>query len=198
MSKSKGSSWAAGRHQARALAMQMLFEADFGGAPVEQIPPRRLSEPPGDPEAPEPVEQPVPREVAEYAETLFREVWERRQEYDLLIAQLAPTWPIRQMARVDRNILRIALHEMMHVPEVPTRAAINEAVELAKEYGSEASRRFINGVLGTVAAEFVRSGEASAAPGEAPAPPVPTEGERTGDEPPIEGGGDGGAQGAPV
>lgn len=138
--------WAEGRHAARALALGVLFEMEFQRTEAEPaaILARRVAE------------EPAPEPVVAYAEGLARGAWAHRREYDALIARLAPTWPIEQMARVDRNILRLALYEMFETPEVPVRAAINEAVELAKQYGSEASRRFINGVLGTVAAEYVQ------------------------------------------
>jgi N utilization substance protein B len=153
------SPWAAQRHQARVRALEALFEADFGARSIDEIMDRRL------------VEEPVPPRVAAYAEELVRGAWERRGEYDEMIARLAPTWPIEQMARIDRNILRLAMYEMLHSPQVPMRAAINEAVELAKEFGSEASRRFINGVLGSVAAahgENVRMDAADGQEGEEP------------------------------
>lgn len=155
MSADRKGSWAALRHQARALAMQMLFEADFVDNPAHEILIRRLSE------------GPVPDEVAVYARELFRGAWQRRVELDDIIARTAPSWPLDQMARVDRNILRLALYEMLESSEVPLRAVINEAVELAKEYGSDASSRFVNGVLGTVAAGGMDPPEAPAvAPGE--------------------------------
>ncbi len=129
------------RHLARALAMQALFEADFSRRPPEDVLRRRLEE------------EEFPEVAAEYAGKLVAGAWEHREEYDVLIARAAPTWPLEQMARVDHNILRVALFEMLHGREVPIKAAINEAVELAKEYGSDASRRFVNGVLGTIASE---------------------------------------------
>ena len=144
------------RRQARSLAMQVLFESGFRaaageegagdsgageGASIEEILARRLAE------------DDVPADVGLYAETLLRGVWGRREQFDKLIAAAAPTWPINQMPRVDHNILWLALFELLHNEEVPIRTAINEAVELAKEFGSESSSRFINGVLGTVAAQ---------------------------------------------
>ncbi len=140
IASNSSSSWASQRHQARELALQVLFEADFSGKAVDAILERRIAEEPRTPP------------VASYARELAFGVRERQAEYDETIARLAPTWPLEQMARIDRNILRLAMYEMLHSPQVPMRAAINEAVELAKQFGSEASRRFINGVLGTVAA----------------------------------------------
>jgi transcription antitermination protein NusB len=73
-------------------------------------------------------------------------------EIDPLIAEAAPTWPLAQMAKIDKSILRLAVYEVLHETDVPYKAAINEAVEIAKVYGSDSSSRFVNGVLGTIAA----------------------------------------------
>ena len=75
---------------------------------------------------------------------------ERRAQIDGVIAAHAPTWPVEQLPAVDRNILRIAIFEILFNNETPPKVAINEAVELAKRYGSETSSRFVNGVLGGV------------------------------------------------
>ena len=74
----------------------------------------------------------------------------RSQALDQVIQQFAPAWPVAQLAPVDRNILRIALLELLHNPDTPDKTAINEAVELAKVFGSDNSRKFVNGVLGSV------------------------------------------------
>ncbi len=73
---------------------------------------------------------------------------------DMLIARYAPEWPLEQMAVIDRNILRIAIFEFIASEETPVKVAINEAVELAKTYGSDSAPRFINGVLGTLAEQI--------------------------------------------
>ena len=75
-----------------------------------------------------------------------------KDELDIFIAEHAPEWPLNQVATVDRNILRIALWEFAVNGDTPIKVAINEAVELAKSYGSDSSPRFINGVLGSLAA----------------------------------------------
>jgi N utilization substance protein B len=77
-------------------------------------------------------------------------VLENREAIDKTIGDTAPAFPIEQMAAIDRNILRLAIYEIVIDNRVPMRAAINEAVELAKEFGGENSPRFINGVLGSV------------------------------------------------
>ena len=86
-------------------------------------------------------------------------VLEKLQEIDDIISEFAPSWPMSQMAVVDRNLLRLAIYEMIMWSETPPKVAINEAVELAKVFGSENSPKFVNGVLGSVmekAAEDVR------------------------------------------
>lgn len=88
--------------------------------------------------------------AAQFAEKLVRGVLAHRAEMDQLIARFAPEWPIDQMAFIDRNVLRIAIFELAIDDTTPEKVAINEAVELAKIYGSESSARFVNGVLGTL------------------------------------------------
>ncbi|MDE2765248.1 MAG: transcription antitermination factor NusB [Chloroflexota bacterium] len=85
---------------------------------------------------------------APFAERRLEGVLSRLPEIDEAIARLAPAWPVEQLAVVDRNVLRLALYELWS-GDTPERVVINEAVELAKTYGSEASPRFINGVLGS-------------------------------------------------
>lgn len=141
MSENRNREFAAQRHKARELALQMLYEADLARKEPSEVLARglRLEE--------------APESVNDYAERLLRGAWEHRQEYDALISRAAPTWPLGQLATVDRNIMRLALYELLHEERVPVGAAINEAVELAKEYGGDASSRFINGVLGAIASE---------------------------------------------
>ena len=91
-------------------------------------------------------------ETAMFAEMLFRGVSGNRPSLDDITQRYAPAWPVDQLALVDRNILRIALFELLHNPDTPKKTAINEAVELAKTFGSESSARFVNGVLGSVMA----------------------------------------------
>jgi transcription antitermination protein NusB len=89
-------------------------------------------------------------EVASFAASLVSGVVENRQRMDEMIHQLAPAWPLDQIPAIDRNILRLAIYEVVIDNKVPMRAAINEAVELAKAYGGDNSPKFINGVLGSV------------------------------------------------
>jgi len=91
-------------------------------------------------------------EYAEMARILLSGVIERLPELDSIIERTAPLWPAQQLSAVDRNILRIAIREFLVDNLTPTGAAINEAVELAKRYGSDSSGKFINGVLGSLSA----------------------------------------------
>jgi N utilization substance protein B len=111
---------------------------------------------------------PVEQTVRSYAGDLVDGVLREREELDRIIEESAPSWPIEQMARIDKNILRLAIFEILFDNRVPLKAAINEAVELGKRFGSDSSSRFINGVLGTVAAkrETRGRGAKSRAPGE--------------------------------
>jgi transcription antitermination protein NusB len=87
----------------------------------------------------------------DFAQMLVHGVIEYQDDMDRLITRFAPEWPLDQMAVIDRNILRIAMYEFLVTDETPVKVAINEAVELAKVYGSDSAPRFINGVLGTLA-----------------------------------------------
>jgi N utilization substance protein B len=93
----------------------------------------------------------LPQPVRRYIERLITGVESDKQQIDAQIAAAAPAFPVSQLPVVDRNILRIAIYELLHERDVPLKAAINEAVELAKRFGGEKSRAFVNGVLGTIA-----------------------------------------------
>lgn len=90
-------------------------------------------------------------DVRMFAHRLVNGVLEQRTRLDALIQQYAPEWPLEQMAIIDRNILRIAIYEFALTGDTPIKVAINEAIELAKDYGSESASRFVNGVLGALA-----------------------------------------------
>jgi transcription antitermination protein NusB len=129
------------RRRARVLALQALYEADVAGHPALEVLDRLAEDGETQPEA------------AEFARELVVGVLANLPQIDQAIAQAAPNWPLTQMARVDKNVLRLAIFEVLfNNTRVPPKAAINEAVELAKTFGSDSSSRFINRVLGTVAA----------------------------------------------
>ncbi|MEZ8221080.1 NusB antitermination factor [Candidatus Fervidibacteria bacterium JGI MDM2 JNZ-1-D12] len=127
------------RRKARELALQILFQADVGNLPIEEAMETTLAE-----------ATDMDEEIRNYAAQLVRGVWGQRDKLDKQIQSVATNWTIERMAAIDRNLIRMALYEILYVPDVPYRVAINEAVELAKEYGTTESRRFVNGVLGAL------------------------------------------------
>jgi N utilization substance protein B len=95
-------------------------------------------------------DSPLPESGAEFATALVHGVLENQQVIDTIIQRIAPEWPISQMSGIDRNILRLAACEILYSDDAPPKVVINEAVELAKAFGSDSSSRFVNGVLGTL------------------------------------------------
>jgi transcription antitermination protein NusB len=127
------------RTRARALALQVLYEVDIANHSAAEVFQLRL------------VETPLPDELAEFARQIIFGILPLTHDLDALIARYAPEWPLEQIAAIDRNILRMALWEFSIFHETPVKVAINEAVELAKQYGSDSAPRFVNGVLGSLA-----------------------------------------------
>ena len=132
------------RRKARIAALKTLFEVDSVDHSPDHILERQLEE------------HFLPDDAAEFARDLARGVMENYERLDEVIRKNAPAWPLEQVAAVDRNILRLAIYEIVIDNRVPMRAAINEAIDLAKEFGGEASPKFVNGVLGSVAATGTR------------------------------------------
>lgn len=129
------------RRQARVSALQALFEIDSVNHDPERVLQRRLEE------------KSLPPSGGEFARTLVSGVFEHKAHLDDLIQENAPEWPVEQIAIIDRNILRIAIFEITIDQSTPLKVAINEAVELAKLFGSDSSPRFVNGVLGTLVSQ---------------------------------------------
>jgi len=127
------------RTRARSLALQVLYEIDLANHPPADVLKARLEE------------MPLSDDLAEFARQIIFGVLPLRHDLDELIADYAPEWPLDQIAAIDRNILRISLWEFAANRETPIKVAINEAVELAKLFGSDSAPRFINGVLGALA-----------------------------------------------
>jgi transcription antitermination protein NusB len=148
----------ASRRQARITALQTLYEIDSAQHPVEVVLLRNLDEPTSENPGATGLSDPGGRE---FARSLVYGVLEHHDKLDQLIEKSAPNWPIDQMSRIDKNILRLAIFEILFDNRVPLKAAINEAVELGKRFGSDSSSRFINGVLGTVASEHQSRGRVS-------------------------------------
>jgi len=126
------------RRKARVIALQALYELDSVAHEPSDVIGRLAGE------------MNASTAVAAFASALVDGVLAHRQQIDQMIVQLAPAWPVDQIPAIDRNVLRLAIYEVVIDNKVPMRAAINEAVELAKTYGGESSPKFINGVLGSV------------------------------------------------
>ena len=124
------------QRRGRVLALQVLYEADVTG--------HRW----GESLRTHAAAVKAPKAVAAFAEERVAGVLEAKVAIDEVIRRYAPAWPLDQVSAVDRNILRIALYELRPGSPTPPKVAINEAVELAKEFGGEGSSRFVNGVLG--------------------------------------------------
>jgi len=165
------------RRLGRALAFQALYEMDQGHHVPAQVL-ERLAEGFAEAAAP-PYPAGVLRAATHYAQELVRGMLAHRAAIDDLIQLRAPLWPLAQMSAVDRNVLRIGLYESLYgSATVPLRTAINEAVELAKLFGSETSAKFVNGVLGR-AVEASNSGEWSPTPAPQVSTSIPPVGNTT-------------------
>jgi len=135
---------ASNRHLGRIVALQTLYEFEFrtecGDVTVDvaEVLSRNLAR----------YETAI--DDTDFVDALVRGVLKEQEGLDAKIQPIAPDWPIEQIARIDRNILRVGLYELLNQSEiVPPKVAINEAVELAKAFGSDNSSKFVNGVLGT-------------------------------------------------
>lgn len=138
------------RHLARTIAMQSLYQWDFLGKPIDQV------------------SEIISFNLNEFApdfddrgfvEELVNNVIAGIEKIDVMITKYAPDWPLEQITNVDRNILRIGVYELKFVDSIPSKVAINEAIELAKTFGGESSGRFVNGVLGAIYKDMAQKGE---------------------------------------
>jgi N utilization substance protein B len=127
------------RTRARGLALQALYEIDIANHPPAEVLEQRLEE------------NQLSDDLANFVRQIIFGVLPLIHELDQIIARYAPEWPLDQVAIIDRNILRLACWELAAQGETPVKVAINEAVELAKMYGSDSAPRFVNGVLGSLA-----------------------------------------------
>ena len=130
------------RRKSRELALQILFELDTNQSDVQKA-----------------INQfwknfDYPEDLREFSERLVEGVAEHREEIDRLIGKHAKNWSLSRIDRVDRNIMRAAIFELAHCPDIPPKVAINEAIELSKKFGSEKSPSFINGILDKIAQEI--------------------------------------------
>lgn len=141
------------RRKARFIAFQSLFELDFQGFKKEKLEgdlilARNIEEFSGEPQK-------------EFIKFLFVGVIKKREVIDRMIEKAAPEWPLAQINLIDRNVLRLGIFELIFGDHktVPPKVAINEAIEIAKAFGSDSSGRFINGVLGTIFRELKKTEE---------------------------------------
>lgn len=142
----------ASRHLSRSVAMQSLYEWDFKGKKNEMLA--------------EIIEHNIKEfapgvEETEFIRDLVNGVIDKIDKIDKIIEKAAPQWPINQIAMVDRAVLRLGIYELLFGKrdEVPPKVAINEAIELAKSFGGDASGKFVNGVLGTIYREIGEPGK---------------------------------------
>jgi len=118
------------RREAREFVLCALYQREFTDAPLEEM-----------------LEDRNPGDQLDYIEALFTGVLERREEIDRLIGERTVGWRFDRLALIDRNILRVAVYELLHSEEIPPEVAIDEAVELSKRYGTDQAKTFINGIL---------------------------------------------------
>jgi N utilization substance protein B len=129
------------RHQARELALKVLFQLEGqGGSDPEEVLGYHAAE------------NGATEDIARFARELVRGVLDNQEKLDSILTEASEHWKLGQMAKVDRVILRIAIYEIAIDRKVPTKAAINESIELAKTFSGDDAARFVNGILGRVAA----------------------------------------------
>jgi transcription antitermination factor NusB len=146
-----GARWE-GRRKAREAALQMLYLAEVGGVPAGAA---AASHPHvGDAEA-----IPLDDRARAYADTLMRGAWDSRDALDGYIADAARNWRIERLAMVDRQLLRLAIHELIAFPGTPPRVVIDEAIELARMYSGDEATKFVNGVLDAVYRKLKEEGK---------------------------------------
>lgn len=142
------------RHQARIYALQALYHVDL--ATVRAQPGlHALWDTLMDGEGVDGERAPESEEI-EFAQRMVRGVEERREEIDALIEQCSTNWRLRRMPIVDRNILRLAAYELVACPDIPANVSVNEAIELAKSFGTEESRAFVNGIVDRIGRQVGR------------------------------------------
>jgi N utilization substance protein B len=126
------------RRKARIAALQALYELDCTRHKAEETSARLRAG------------ETLPQEALDFSEELVEGVLQHKSELDALIKKFAPAFPVEQMSIVDKNILRLAIFELLFSDKTPLKVAINEAIELAKDFGGDSSPRLVNGILGSV------------------------------------------------
>jgi N utilization substance protein B len=140
------------RRIARELAVQFLYQFDLGGGSLEEALPLFWQTQPD-----------VSESGRKFAEDLLRGVIERREAIDEKIAKYTENWDLPRIAAVDRNILRLAMYEMLYRDDIPPVVSINEAVDIAKKYSTRESGAFVNGILDRLKADLTRPSRTAAA-----------------------------------
>jgi N utilization substance protein B len=129
------------RRRARIAALQALYELDCTRHKAEETSARLRAG------------ETLTQEALDFSEELVKGVLQHKSEFDALIKKFAPAFPVEQMSIIDRNILRLAIFEILFGDKTPLKVAINEAIELAKDFGSDSSPRLVNGILGSITTE---------------------------------------------
>ena len=127
------------RRKARIAALQALYELDCTRHKTEETSARLRAQ------------ETLTQEAVDFSEELVEGVLQHKSELDVLIKKFAPAFPVEQMSIIDKSVLRLAIFEILFSDETPLKVAINEAIELAKDFGSDSSPRLVNGILGSIA-----------------------------------------------
>lgn len=129
------------RRKARECALQLLYQLDMSGNDLRHVFEQYW----------EHLEEPADSDTRDFGTRLVKGVLDKGSEIDEMIASYSTNWKVSRMAAVDKNILRLAIFELLHCPEIPIRVTLNEAVEIAKRFGTSESSAFVNGILDNVA-----------------------------------------------
>lgn len=145
------------RRRSREMAVQVLYQVDMAQSDLAEAV-RLFCE-----------HFKAPESIRDFAFELARGAYDHREEVDTLIKRFSENWRLERMPTVDRNILRLAIYELLYRPDIPAKVSINEAVDLGKKYGSEDSGSFINGILDRIRLYLEETGRRKAAPDNGPA-----------------------------
>lgn len=135
------------RRKARECALQLLYQLEIGSVNSE----RALNE------YWQQFEEAVDANVKDFSTNLVSGAWEKKEEIDAVIASYSTNWKINRIASVDKNILRMAIYELLYCDDIPAKVTLNEAVEIAKKFGTAESSAFVNGILDNVARDKAKS-----------------------------------------
>jgi N utilization substance protein B len=131
--------------------LQLLYQLDIGSGDLHQMIESFWSQ----------IEGPVEQNLRDFSANLVEGVWQRKDELDEMIASYSTNWRVSRMAAVDKNILRMAIFELIHCPDIPVKVTLNEAVEIAKRFGTAESGSFVNGILDNIAKDKVKDEQES-------------------------------------